>query len=556
MEVKAPDHSQMMVAQIPPSSSAIMSRINPDGAGSLFTSNSFMNTVLRPVDGHCPPQGPPEPNQSVVPHLAQGHPQHTPSQAGQHLGRHWTHRARTAFLTNTQASSDVQRISECPPFKSMVGGGVGHQLEVLRNRSPVEWTWRLNQWHPPREALKGSSSQQQGGFRMGLCPPGDGRSRGGYSGAHPGSQGVGLGGSGLPREQDGCHQIFMQNLLSPHLPEQTGPPALRAVLPAGQHHGVQLCGRQLRGRHAGQGLQPQRATEPEEPVHEAGGRGKGHLPVVSGNMHGGGSPGVRVAGLPHPPTPHGSSEPGSRSSLLLHRRHSRTPASVGQRSRHLGQDNQPSKLRPGERPRSGTLRPTNPFEPDGHLPLPSGSGVLLGRPQPGGEGRRGQHPRLLADPGPAARGGAEHPAPPSTRPTLRRPTPSLPSDIPLQYFSNQMFTSPGATRVAPRPSTTAFGSHPVAARPVGFGQASFPLLPEMPPMPISNSSGITPHLSNFSLTSLFPEIATAMPSDGSAMPMSPLLSLSNASAADSGKQTNRPAHNISHILGHDGSSAV
>nr|KAF6478761.1 upstream transcription factor family member 3 [Molossus molossus] len=50
------------------------------------------------------------------------------------------------------------------------------------------------------------------------------------------------------------------------------------------------------------------------------------------------------------------------------------------------------------------------------------------------------------------------------------------------------------------------------------------------------------------------EIATALP-DGSAM--SPLLTIANSSASDSSKQSsNRPAHNISHILGHDCSSAV
>ncbi|KAK5897875.1 hypothetical protein CgunFtcFv8_015339 [Champsocephalus gunnari] len=134
--------------------------------------------------------------------------------------------------------------------------------------------------------------------------------------------------------------------------------------------------------------------------------------------------------------------------------------------------------------------------------------------------------------------------------------PSLPSDVTLQYFPNQMFTSPGADKGSSAPLNNRFGSILSPPRPVGFGQASFPLLPDMPPMPITNSSGITPHISNFSLTSLFPEIATGMPADGSAMPMSPLLSLSNTSASDSGKQPNRPAHNISHILGHDGSSAV
>ncbi|XP_036204771.1 basic helix-loop-helix domain-containing protein USF3 isoform X3 [Myotis myotis] len=50
------------------------------------------------------------------------------------------------------------------------------------------------------------------------------------------------------------------------------------------------------------------------------------------------------------------------------------------------------------------------------------------------------------------------------------------------------------------------------------------------------------------------KIATALP-DGSAM--SPLLTIANSSASDSSKQSsNRPAHNISHILGHDCSSAV
>uniref|UniRef100_A0A1A8CKK4 KIAA2018 n=1 Tax=Nothobranchius kadleci TaxID=1051664 RepID=A0A1A8CKK4_NOTKA len=131
--------------------------------------------------------------------------------------------------------------------------------------------------------------------------------------------------------------------------------------------------------------------------------------------------------------------------------------------------------------------------------------------------------------------------------------PSLPSDVTLQYFPNQMFTSPNVDKSSAPPLNNRFSSILSPPRPVGFGQAGFSLLPEMPPMP---SSGITPHISNFSLTSLFPDIATGMPTDGSAMPMSPLLSLSNTSSSDSGKQPNRPAHNISHILGHDGSSAV
>ncbi len=134
--------------------------------------------------------------------------------------------------------------------------------------------------------------------------------------------------------------------------------------------------------------------------------------------------------------------------------------------------------------------------------------------------------------------------------------PSLPSEIPLQYFSNQMFTSPSTDKSGSAPLNNRFGSILSPPRPVGFAQASFPLLTDITPMQIANSSGITPHLSNFNLTSLFPEIATAMPPDGSSMPMSPLLCLANTTSSDSNKQSNRPAHNISHILGHDGTSAV
>lgn len=86
MDVKAPDHTQMMVGQLAPSSSAVMSRINSDGGGPLFSTNSFMSQVVRTTDGHCPPQGPPEQNQSGVLHLPQSHPQHALPQPGQHLG--------------------------------------------------------------------------------------------------------------------------------------------------------------------------------------------------------------------------------------------------------------------------------------------------------------------------------------------------------------------------------------------------------------------------------------------------------------------------------------
>uniref|UniRef100_A0A8C4EKA3 Upstream transcription factor family member 3 n=1 Tax=Dicentrarchus labrax TaxID=13489 RepID=A0A8C4EKA3_DICLA len=90
MDVKGPDHSQMMVGQLPPTSSAVMTRINSDNGGPLFSTNSFMSPVVRPTDGHCPPQGPPEQNQPGVLHLPQGHPQHAATQPGQHLGETFT----------------------------------------------------------------------------------------------------------------------------------------------------------------------------------------------------------------------------------------------------------------------------------------------------------------------------------------------------------------------------------------------------------------------------------------------------------------------------------
>lgn len=85
MDVKAPDHSQMMVGQLPPTSAAVMTRINPESAGPLFSTNSFMSPLARSTDGHCPPQGPPEQSQPGVLHLPQGHPQHA-AQPGQHMG--------------------------------------------------------------------------------------------------------------------------------------------------------------------------------------------------------------------------------------------------------------------------------------------------------------------------------------------------------------------------------------------------------------------------------------------------------------------------------------
>ncbi|XP_074478710.1 basic helix-loop-helix domain-containing protein USF3 [Sebastes fasciatus] len=484
------------------------------------------------------------------------------------------HNPQNRLPSDHPGSADVQRVSECPPFKAM-GGGV-HQLGGFDAPKSVA------------SSQRGPQGQQQGGFRMGVGPPPDGRNR--YSAAHPGSQGVQV---GLPREQEGCHQSFMQSLLSPHLPEQSNHQrAVQCCPPVSMEYSC------VPGSSSGdiqaKASSPSVPQTQKAPAMRLGEGNKGHISQVSSNMHGG--PGVRT-GLPHPPTPHGSSEPGRSSAP------SRPPTAVSQHSRHIARDTQPTKLRPGDRPRSGALRQSNPFEPEVHLPLPSGGGVLLGRPQSGGEARRSTIVRFMADssqvPGdnnlvpdqhltqnfgfPFIPEGGMNPPPINANSTFIPPvsqsnasrTPSLlpvepqntlpsfypsyspaahPSDVTLQYFPNQMFTSPSADKGSAPQLNNRFGS--ILSPPRSFGQASFPLLPDMPPMPIANSSGITPHISNFSLTSLFPEIATGMPTDGSAMPMSPLLSLSNTSAADSGKQPNRPAHNISHILGHDGSSAV
>uniref|UniRef100_A0A3Q2CGK2 Upstream transcription factor family member 3 n=1 Tax=Cyprinodon variegatus TaxID=28743 RepID=A0A3Q2CGK2_CYPVA len=808
MDVKAPDHSQMMVGQLPPTSAAVMTRINPESGGPLFSTNSFMSSVVRPTDGHCSTQGPPEQNQAGGIHLSQGHPQHqqqeqqrhhlyhlqhhltqsdpaqrhsihqralqeqqqhvqkkrgivrgnqTGSPAGlqqkqhhlektglhqhphqqqsqhpqqshqqsqqqhqqqtqhhqqqqahqqppptqhqlqqqqqnshprhpQHLQqqiqqqhfrmmssrsleqqlisptanavsrssemacapsrqeRHRvsnysaealigksttsseqqqrmalllqpgrgatqeqtdlrnyldtsrgkagiTHNAQNRLSTDHSSSGD-QRISECQSFKAMGGGGGAHQLsgfeaQVSRGSDMAPKSV------PPSQ--RGPQGQQQGGFRMSVGPSADVRNRGNYSGPHPGSQGVQVG-PVLPREQDGCHQSFMQSLLSPHLPEQSNHQrAVQCCPPVSMEYSC-VTGSST-GDIQAKASSPSVPQSQKVPAMRLAEANKGHISQVTSNMHAG--PGVR-AGLPHPPTPHSSSEPGRSSAI------SRPPTAVSQHSRHIPRDAHPAKLRPSDRPRSGALRPANPFEAEGHLPLPSGGGVLLGRPQSGGENRRSAIVRFMSDSGqvpsennivadqhlaqnfgfPFIPEGGMNPPPPinanstfippvSQQSTSRTPSllpvepqntlpsfypsyspaahPSLSSDVTLQYFPNQMFTSPSADKASAPPLNNRFGSILSPPRPVGFAQASFPLLPDMPPIA---SSGITPHISDFRLTSLFPEIATGMPTDGSAMPMSPLLSLTNTSSADSSKQPNRPAHNISHILGHDGSSAV
>ncbi|KAM9333423.1 basic helix-loop-helix domain-containing protein USF3 [Pholidichthys leucotaenia] len=505
------------------------------------------------------------------------------------------HNPQSRLPSDHPGSSDVQRVSECPPFKGMGGGSAAHQLssfeaQVSRGSDMTPKSV------PPSQ--RGHQGPQQTGFRMGVGPPADARNRGGYSGAHPGPQG-GQVGPVVPRDLESCHQNFMQGLLPPHLSEQSNHQrAVQCCPPVSMEYSC------VPGSSSGdiqaKASSPSVPQAQKPPAMRLGEGNKGHISQVSSNMHAG--PGVR-AGLPHPPTPHSSSEPGRSSAP------SRPPPVVSQHSRHITRETQPTKLRPGDRPRSGTLRPGNSFEPEGHLPLPSGGGVLLSRPQSGGEARRSTIVRFMPDGAqvptennlvpdqhltqnfgfPFIPEGGMNPPPPINAnstfiPPVSQPSasrtpsllpvepqntlpsfypsyspaahPSLPSDVTLQYFPNQMFTSPSADKGSAPPLNNRFGSILSPPRPVGFGQASFPLLPDMPPMPIANSSGITPHISNFSLTSLFPEIATGMPADGSAMPMSPLLSLSNTSSADSGKQPNRPAHNISHILGHDGSSTV
>ncbi|XP_069616638.1 basic helix-loop-helix domain-containing protein USF3 [Ranitomeya imitator] len=330
-----------------------------------------------------------------------------------------------------------------------------------------------------------------------------------------------------------------------------------------------------------------RNTSPhmQKSVRGSDGQTKNQLNIqVSINMH----------GVVHPPIPHQSITHGNGDQRQTVRQ---TNHSVAQRSRHPLQEEPDAKTRQSERNRSGNQRHGNMFDSAlPPLPLAGPSSMILGRQQPVTEKRTGivrfmpDSPQVSADnPAPdqhtlaqnfgfpfipegtmnppinanasfippvtqttATRTPALIPVDPqNTLPSFYPPYspahPSLSNDLTLPYFSNQMFPNPSTEK----PNGNRFGSILSPPRPVGFSQTTFPLLPEMPPMHMTNPS----HLSNFNLTSLFPEIATALPADGSAV--SPLLSLSHPSASDSSKQSsNRPAHNISHILGHDSSSAV
>lgn len=501
-----------------------------------------------------------------------------------HITQSTSHNPQNRIPPDHPGPTDGQRVSECSSFKGM---GAPHPLGGFE--VPVSRGNEMTTKSGPT-TQRGPQGQQPGGFRMAVGPQADGRNRGAYNGPHSAAQ-VQVG-----AVQEGCHQSFMQSLLSPHLPEQSSHQQVVQCCPPVS---MEYCvSRSSSAELQAKASSPSVPQSQKAPGMRLGEGNKGHISQVGSNLHGG----VRTA-LPHPPTPNSSSEVGRSSAP------SRPPAAVSQHSRHISRDTQPTKLRPGDRARSGTVRSTNPFESEGHLPLPSGGGVLLGRPQSGGEARRSTIVRFMPDTAqvpsdnnlvpdqhltqnfgfPFIPEGGMNPPPPintnsSFIPPVSQPNasrtpsllpvetqntlpsfypsyspaahPSLPSDVTLQYFPNQMFSSPSTDKSSAPPLNNRFGSILSPPRPVGFAQASFPLLPDMTPMPpIANSSGITPHISNFSLTSLFPEMATGMAPDGSAMPMSPLLSLSNTSA-DSGKQGNRPAHNISHILGHDGSSAV
>ncbi|NXD78680.1 USF3 protein, partial [Halcyon senegalensis] len=341
----------------------------------------------------------------------------------------------------------------------------------------------------------------------------------------------------------------------------------------------------------GRNTSPNISAQKSNPMRMTDSHGtKSHMNTpVSSNMHG-----VVRPAHPHPAVSHGNGEQGQPPV--------RQPnSSVTQRSRHPLQDNGGSKIRQPERNRSGNQRHGNVFDPSlPHLPLSASGSMILGRQQSAIE-KRGSIVRFMSD-GPQVsndnaapdqhtlsqnfgfpfipEGGMNPPInanasfiPPVTQPSATRTPalipvdpqntlpsfyppyspahPTLSNDISIPYFPNQMFPNPSTEKPSSGSLNNRFGSILSPPRPVGFAQPSFPLLPDMPPMHMTNTS----HLSNFNLTSLFPEIATALPPDGSAM--SPLLSIANTSASDSSKQSsNRPAHNISHILGHDCSSAV
>lgn len=97
---------------------------------------------------------------------------------------------------------------------------------------------------------------------------------------------------------------------------------------------------------------------------------------------------------------------------------------------------------------------------------------------------------------------------PSFYPPYSPAHPTLSNDISIPYFSNQMFSNPSTEKVNSGSLNNRFGSqfclppHDLLA----LLSQVFLFSPTCPPMHMTNS-----HLSNFNMTSLFPEIATALP---------------------------------------------
>ncbi|XP_019351725.1 basic helix-loop-helix domain-containing protein USF3 isoform X2 [Alligator mississippiensis] len=522
--------------------------------------------------------------------------------------------------------SDVQRLSDCQPFKP---GGASQQsagnfdVQASRNSDIGNSV----------SSLRGMQSQV---FRISqnTVQPIERQKRLPYQPV----QGIPTGNALLPRDNENtCHQSFMQSLLAPHLGDQvTGsqrsisehqrntqcgasstieyncPPTRESVhiRRDGEAQNRESCDLSMgtintrnnslnipfsssssSGDIQGRNTSPNISVQKSNPMRMTDTHGtKSHMNTpVSSNLHG-----VVRPALPHPAASHGNAEQGQPPV--------RQPnSSVTQRSRHPLHDNNGSKIRQPERNRSGNQRHGNVFDPSlPHLPLSTSGSVILGRQQSTVE-KRGSIVRFMSDSPQVSNdnavpdqhtlsqnfgfpfipeGGMNPPInantsfiPPVTQPSATRTPalipvdpqntlpsfyppyspahPTLSNDISIPYFPNQMFPNPSTEKPSSGGLNNRFGSILSPPRPVGFAQPSFPLLPDMPPMHMTNTS----HLSNFNLTSLFPEIATALPPDGSAM--SPLLSIANTSASDSSKQSsNRPAHNISHILGHDCSSAV
>ncbi|XP_072114967.1 basic helix-loop-helix domain-containing protein USF3 [Mobula birostris] len=489
-------------------------------------------------------------------------------------------------------------VADCPPFKAGVSAQSVSTFEAQSSRGSEMGGGMAGHRGIPAHSFRlaqGAGVERQG--RLPYLPV----------------QGISAAGGASLRDGEGsCHQSFMQGLLPPPLGEQLGggqrsgpdharstqctpvasieyscAPLREAVQsrdgcdlslgtlgPRGITYPNPPSVPEIQSRNSSPGAAPQKAT--------LGAGNKCHTSPQVSNPHGG----LRAA------LGHGTERPHSL----------QASSTVSQRARHPAHGSSAGKLRQSDRPRSGNHRSAEVLERSLQLPLPSGGGVVLARQQPS-TSRNASIVRFVADGQQVpnenlapeqhslsqsfgfpfiAEGGMNPPLnanppfiPPVTQPGANRtPTlipvepqnplpsfypsyspahPTLSNDLSIPYFSNQIFTSP-STEKASNP----FGSILSPPRPVGFPQPSFPLLPDIPARPMANSSSITPHLSNFNLTTLFPEIATApLTADTPAMPMSPLLPLTNPALSDVSKQhSNRSAHNISHILGHDGSSAV